>query len=114
MNFTHTITPKPNYILVSLEGRLIDKATAETLISETEQLIANGKNKFVIEGKKLEYMNSSGLSVLLHILTKARNAGGEAVLCELSKKVKQLFVITKLTSVYSVVDNLSEAEAKFN
>lgn len=113
MSFTHTISEKTNYTLISIEGRLIEKNEAEGLIAEVESLIAAGKNKFVIEGKTLEYMNSSGLGVLLHILTKARTSGGEAVLCELSKKVKQLFIITKLTSVYSVVDSFSEAEQKF-
>jgi len=99
--------------MISISGRLIEKNAAEELINEVEKLISKGKNKFVVDGKKLEYMNSSGLAVLLHILTKARNAGGEAVLCELSKKVKMLFIITKLTSVYSVVDSFSEAEQKF-
>lgn len=113
MSFTHTIIEKTNYTLISIGGRLIEKSEAEGLITEVEALIAGGKNKFLIDGKTLEYMNSSGLGVLLHILTKARNSGGEAVLCELSKKVKQLFIITKLTSVYSVVDSLSEAEQKF-
>lgn len=113
MSFTHTISEKPNYTLISIGGRLIEKNEAESLITEVENLIATGKNKFVVDGKTLEYMNSSGLGVLLHILTKARNAGGEAVLCELSKKVKQLFIITKLTSVYSVLDSFSEAEQKF-
>lgn len=114
MSFTHSIKEENNYTLVSIGGRLIDKSAAEPLIKEVEALIESGKNKFLIHGKALEYMNSSGLTVLLHILTKARNSGGEAVLCELSKKVKQLFIITKLTSVYLVVDNLSEAEQKFN
>jgi len=113
MSFTHTISEKPNYVLISIGGRLIEKNEAEALLSEVEVLIAGGKTKFVVDGKALEYMNSSGLGVLLHILTKARNAGGEAVLCELSKKVKQLFIITKLTSVYSVVDSFNEAEQKF-
>jgi len=112
MSFTHTISEKPDYTLISIGGRLIEKNEAEPLITEVEKLIANEKNKFVIDGKTLEYMNSSGLAVLLHVLTKARNAGGEAILCHLSKKVKQLFIITKLTSVYSVVDSLNEAEQK--
>lgn len=113
MSFNYTISEKPNYTLVSIGGRLIEKNEAEGLITEVESLIAAGKNKFVIDGKTLEYMNSSGLGVLLQILTKARTSGGEAVLCELSKKVKQLFIITKLTSVYSVVDSFNEAEQKF-
>ncbi len=111
--FTYSINEKPNYTLVSIGGRLIEKDAAEPLIAEVEKLISEGKNKIVVYGKRLDYMNSSGLGVLLHVLTKARNSGGEAVLCELSKKVKQLFIITKLTSVYSVLDSLEEAEEKF-
>lgn len=113
MSFTHTISEKLNYTLISIGGRLIEKNEAGPLISEVENLITSGKIKFVIDGETLEYMNSSGLAVLLNVLTKARNAGGEAVLCHLSKKVKQLFIITKLTSVYSVVDSFKEAEEKF-
>lgn len=112
MSFTYSVTEKPGYSLISVGGRLIDKSSAEELIKEVEALIEDGKTKFLVDGKSLEYMNSSGLAVLLHILTKSRNAGGEAVLCHLSKKVKQLFIITKLTSVYSVVDSFSEAEEK--
>jgi anti-sigma B factor antagonist len=55
-------------------------------------------------------MNSTGLNVLLMILTKARKSGGEAVLCNLSANISSLLSVTKLNSVFTVYNSLDEAE----
>jgi anti-anti-sigma factor len=59
-------------------------------------------------------MNSTGLNVLLMILTKARKAGGEAVLCNVSSNISSLLSVTKLNSVFSIYGSLAEAEAAFS
>jgi anti-sigma B factor antagonist len=59
-------------------------------------------------------MNSTGLNVLLNILSKARKSGGEAVICCVPEKIKSLLVITKLINVFSVVDNEELAAQNFN
>ena len=54
-------------------------------------------------------MNSSGLNTLIQLLTKARVAGGEAVLYNMNKKINELILITKLHTLFKVSDTQSEA-----
>lgn len=41
---------------------------------------------YVIDLSAFQYMNSTGLSVLLNILSKARKLGGEAIICAVPEK----------------------------
>jgi anti-anti-sigma factor len=57
-----------------------------------------------------KYMNSTGLNTLITILTRARKAGGEAIVCSVPDNIKSLLAITKLNSIFTVVTNEAEAE----
>jgi anti-anti-sigma factor len=56
-------------------------------------------------------MNSSGLNTLIQLLTKARVAGGEAVLFNLNKKINELILITKLHTLFKIADSKIDAVA---
>jgi len=47
---------------------------------------------------------------LVNILTKARSHSGEVVISNVSGKVKELFLITKLNTLFQVTESLEEAE----
>ena len=57
----------------------------------------------------VRYINSSGIGVLITILTKFRNKGGEVVLIKPSEQVKKLLIITKLNAIFNVVEKKEEA-----
>jgi anti-sigma B factor antagonist len=105
----YTITDQENYTLISASGRLIEKSQAEPLIKEFEQLSAAGKNKFLMSLEDLEYVNSTGLNLLIGMFTQARNAGGEMVIGGISPKVKKLMVMTKLDSIFKIYDSVESA-----
>ena len=114
MEFGYTIEEKEKYALVQIKGNLIEKNQANDLIDDIEQRLDNEANNFVIDMEDFKYMNSTGLNVLLNILSKARKSGGEAVICCVPEKIKALLVITKLINVFSVVDNEEIAADNFN
>ncbi|MCK5210037.1 MAG: STAS domain-containing protein, partial [Cyclobacteriaceae bacterium] len=62
-----------------------------------------------IDIQDVRYINSSGIGVLITILTKFRNKGGEVVLIKPSDSVEKLLVITKLNSIFTIVTNLDQA-----
>lgn len=105
MEFTYKITEKSNYSLISLKGNLMEKNQANDLMEDINQLAEKDGINFVISLEDFKYMNSTGLNVLLGILSKARKSGGEAVICAVPEKIKSLLVITKLVNVFSVVDS---------
>ncbi len=109
MAFEYLIETKTGYDIIYLKGNLIDKTEATNLLNELNYLIEQGKNRFLLQLSDLLYMNSSGIGVLISILTKARNAGGEVSITGLSPKINQLLVITKLNSVFKIADSEKEA-----
>jgi anti-sigma B factor antagonist len=114
MSFTFNVVQKQPVAILSLYGDLIDRNLAQSLMDEVNKLSEEGQHNFVFELSELKYMNSTGLNVLINVLTKSRKSGGDLVICCLSKKVQELLLVTKLNSVFSVTATPEEAIAKFN
>ena len=102
-----------NISVFYLEGEIIEKTQANELVEKVEELLALKKNKIIFNLKALKYINSTGLSVIISLFTKCRNANGELILAEESNKVKELIVITKLNSIFTVKKNTEEALKHF-
>lgn len=114
MSFTFNVVQKTPVAILSLYGDLIDRSLAQSLMDEVNLLSEEGQHKFIFELSELKYMNSTGLNVLINVLTKTRKSGGDLVICGVSKKVQELLLVTKLNSVFSVTSTIEEALEKFN
>jgi anti-sigma B factor antagonist len=112
MTFSYTTSQVDGITVFKLEGQIMDKAQVSEFTDHINKLIASGKNRLVLELSGLKYMNSSGLNVLVNILTKARTAGGDVSVCNLSKKVSELLVVTKLDTIFNVLPTVDEAVKK--
>jgi len=109
MVFEFTISNQGNYAILHLSGNLIEKGQAIAMLEKVDELAKDNCNKLAIDLEKLIYMNSSGLNTLIQLLTKARVAGGEAVLYNMNKKINELILITKLHTLFKVAANQTEA-----
>lgn len=113
MIFFYKITSTLDVTIVSLHGQLIDKSQADKFNTEIDDLLANNKLKFVYDLGELKYMNSSGLNSLINLLSKTRKVGGEVIIANVSKKVNELLVITKLNTLFTVSDTVVLAISLF-
>jgi anti-anti-sigma factor len=114
MIFDYELEEEALYTIIYFKGNLMEKYEAENVLAEVNELIIEKKNNFILNFKDFDYINSSGLNVLLNILTKSRISGGETIVCEVSEKLKKLFIITKLDAVFLQTSTLDEAKNKFN
>ena len=113
MALTFTFEQKQNITIFYLEGEIIEKSQANDLIIKIEELLELNKNKIIFNLKALKYINSIGLSVIISLFTKCRNSNGELILAEESNKVKELIVVTKLNSIFTVKKSTEEAIKHF-
>ena len=109
MVFDFTVSKHDNHAIIGLSGNLIEKSQAMSLLEKADELAAENCSKWAIDLEKLIYMNSSGLNTLIQLLTKARVAGGEAVLYNMNKKINELILITKLHTLFKVADSKADA-----
>ena len=97
-----------------LFGELIDREQPKPMVDEVIATVETGVVKILLDLHQLRYINSSGLNVLINILTKARKAGGDVAVCGVNEKNNELLVITKLDSIFNVCETKEEAVAVLN
>lgn len=107
-------TTENDALILKLEGDLIGENSGIDLIEVVNDAIQNGLRYAVIDISELRYMNSSGIGVLITILTKFRNKGGEVCLLKPSENVQKLLIITKLNNIFHIVDTREEAFELFS
>lgn len=100
--------------MVHLSGVLLASDQTTELVEDVQKLIEEGTQNLIVELSGIETMNSTGLSLMISILTKARNAGGETVIANIPEKVNELMVITKLNTVFTVAGTVEEAVELLN
>ncbi len=108
---TYKFEQKGDVIVIKMAGKLIAKHQSTALLEQVEDKTAIGMAKFVLDLSELEVMNSTGLSVLLTILTKARKEDGEVVLTGVNATLGRLLVITKLQSIFQVEQTIEDSIA---
>lgn len=99
--------------ILDLDGevRIGDSATA--LRSSIRDRVSAGSNKILLNLGGVKYIDSSGIGELIANYTTVGRTGGQLKLLNLTEKVQDLLVITKLLTVFDVYDNEGDALASF-
>jgi anti-anti-sigma factor len=106
MNFAQEITK--NILILKVSGDLIGEDNGTQLVGAVNDAVSHKVLTCVIDISGLRYINSSGIGVLITILTKFRNKGGEVFLMNPSESVKKLLVITKLNAIFQIIQSIEE------
>jgi len=93
----------------NLSGNLIGEKDGIPLTDSFSTYLDQSVKQFVIDLKDLQHINSTGLGVLITLLTKARKIGGEVVLAEPSQFIRDLLVMTKLHTIFEIHDDRAAA-----
>src|ERR1700761_3356354 len=99
--------------VVDLSGKITLGEGGTTLRDEFRKLVSEGQKKIVLNLAEVNYIDSSGLGELVSAYTAVKNAGGELKLLNLTSKVRDLLVITKLVTVFDVKDDEASAVSSF-
>lgn len=104
--------------VVALTGRLTIGEGSTELREALHKLVAEGKRKIVLNLAGLSSIDSAGIGLLVSSYASMNKAGGQMKLSNLSSKVKDVLLITKLLTVFPVyedelaaLDSFAEAAA---
>ena len=98
-----------NVLVLRLSGELMGGSDAEIFRQTIDQAIQDENVNVVVDLSKVNWMNSSGLGMLVSALTTLRSSGGDLVLASLSERVRRPIVITKLDTVFREFDTSDQA-----
>ncbi|MBN1350639.1 STAS domain-containing protein [candidate division KSB1 bacterium] len=100
-------------VVLYLSGKIMGGPDAAILNDKLHELVEAGKTKVVADLSKVNWMNSSGLGILISGLTTMKNINGNLKLACLTERIKSLLMITKLITVFETYNTVDEAIASF-
>jgi len=100
--------------ILDLSGQIKLGEDTSVLRETVKQLVSRGRKKILLNLGDVNYIDSSGIGELIAAFTSVRNQGGDLMLLHLTKKVQDLLQITKLYTVFHVMDDEAAAIAAFS
>ncbi len=100
--------------IVDLSGQIKLGEGASVLRDTVKDLLAKGQKKILLNMGDINYIDSSGIGELISAFASVRKQDGELKLLRLTKKVHDLLQITKLYTVFEVLDDEPVAIAAFS
>jgi anti-sigma B factor antagonist len=104
---------KNGIVIMEPKGKIMGGPDATILHDRLHEFIETGKKKVVIDMSQVEWMNSTGLGILISGLTTLRNNQGELKLANVTGKIQSLLAITKLITVFDAFDSVEDAIKSF-
>lgn len=89
----------------------MDFHTSPEFRRELHKLPFASAQKFLVDLKKVNYIDSSGLATFIELFQKIRRGAGELVLFNLNDAVRSVFEIAKLDTIFRLVPGETEALA---
>ena len=99
--------------VITLTGSLLGGPDAAALKNKLHELVAAGKIRVVVNLKNVEFINSSGLAMLISSLNTMRDTGGDMKIANASEKITTLIKVTKLGSLFENHPTVEAAIAAF-
>ncbi|ESQ17066.1 MAG: STAS domain-containing protein [Thiohalocapsa sp. PB-PSB1] len=94
--------------IVHLPARLVMANSAQAR-EELKQIIVSGNGKVVVDLSATNFMDSSGLAVIVVALEVAHNMQGDLYLTRMSNTIRALFELTRLHTVFQIFDDPASA-----
>lgn len=95
--------------VIELKGKFLGSVDGEAFRDAINSLKEQGKTKLVIDLSGTDMIDSTGIGTLIGALTSMRNAGGDVRIAGLKKRIKNLFLMTRLLG--PVFDDYDSADA---
>jgi anti-sigma B factor antagonist len=99
--------------VLRLSGQFIGGDETDTLREEFKKLALQDTPLVAVDLHGVSYLNSTALGVFISAHANISKRGGHIGLCNISKNIENIFVITKLTLVFSIFATTEEAINQF-
>jgi anti-sigma B factor antagonist len=99
--------------VLDLSGKITIGEGSVQLRETVRGLLERGAKNILINLGGVDYVDSSGIGELVSCFTTTKNQGGQLKLLNLTKKIKDLLMITKLLTVFDTYDDEAEAVKSF-
>lgn len=94
-------TTSNGIIILEPDGRF-DANEAENVRETLKQAVSTVPAKIIVNLKKVNFIDSSGLAVLVQGMKRAKDKKGKLHLCNLQQRVRIIFELTRLDRAFEI------------
>lgn len=106
------IREEGNVQILACLGRM-DAQVSGVLKERIQELLDKGSANLVLDLEGLDFLDSSGLGALVSCLRRVREKKGEIKLAGLRPEVRSIFDITRVSRLFDISENVSDAVKAF-
>ena len=106
---TTTSTLADGILYLSLAGDLIGSPDTQQLVASVNEHLGDAVTNCAVDLSGIRYINSTGIGVLVSLLTKFRSRGGEMVLINPADHPRKMLALTKLNNIFTVAADEASA-----
>jgi anti-sigma B factor antagonist len=99
---TTTSTLTDGILYLTLAGDLIGSPDTQQLVASVNEYLGDAVTNCAVDLSDIRYINSTGIGVLVSLLTKFRSRGGEMVLINPADHPRKMLALTKLNNIFIV------------
>lgn len=107
------IRERDGVVILALQGKLMGGGDAETFKASIYKLIEQGTKKVVVDLHGINWINSTGMGILISGYTTLRRNGGDLRLLHVSDKIRSILYVTKLNTIFKCFDTEDDAVKSF-
>lgn len=100
-------------VLVVTAGKEIDLSSSKQLLTDIKKRIDEGQSRVIFDLTTLEFIDSTGLSVMVDLQDAAMRVGGKVVFAAPGVRVTRILRVTRLDRYIDQFATLADAEAAF-
>jgi anti-sigma B factor antagonist len=98
-----------NVTILDLKGKITLGEGDEALKDKINSLILQDKKRILLNLEGVPYIDSAGLGEIVRTYTSVSRQGGQLKLVNLTKRITDLLMITKLLTVFETFDTEADA-----
>jgi anti-sigma B factor antagonist len=114
MHMTTSTRQVGGVTIVDIRGRVVLGEESAALRDLVCDLLSKGHKKILFNLADVNYIDSSGLGHLVSAFTSVRKQQGELKLLNLTNKVQDVMQITRLYTVFDIMDDEGVAVKSFD
>jgi anti-sigma B factor antagonist len=99
--------------IIRLNGKLMGGPDADHFQGLIKELVEEDRRKILVDMGKVSWVNSTGLGILISGYTTLKNAEGTFKLVGVNKRIDQIFMVTKLHTIFEAFEEEASALASF-
>lgn len=100
--------------ILALAGKLTLGEGERLLKDRISSVVRGGPRQLLLDLSEVPYVDSAGLGELVRTYTAVNRNGGQLKLLGLAKRIKDLFALTKLLTVFEIFETEQEALDSFS